>query len=107
MSKSRLQPGTLCLISAAAADHSPTAHDGKIVHVAYYVRNARIRGSYVCNPDLRDPADGRLLAWPRDCLVPLPGGDGLDEMLRITGKPGKIRKPKRKADLVTKEGDTP
>lgn len=78
--RSKLAPGTVCLIRSKTCPQ----HDGKVVTVV----KERGRDFYQCSPDLID--GGEYIDWSRRSLVPLDGGDGMDEMLRITGKPQEV-----------------
>jgi hypothetical protein len=74
-----LTPGTLCLVRSK---DSPQ-HTGKVVVVGRY--DAHLDG-YECSPELFDEEDYSII-WDRAALIPLDGNSGVDEMLRIVGKP--------------------
>jgi hypothetical protein len=75
----RLEPGTLCLIRSIDCPE----HSGKVVVVEHY--DASI-DAYECSPELVD-REGEGIAWGRSALIPLPGGEGQDEILRLVGVP--------------------
>lgn len=79
----KLSPGTVCLIRTTQCPE----HAGKVVTVAEWMNDVP---GYRCEPDLLDSRDGLLINWARESLVPLRGGSGRDEMLRIVGKPQEV-----------------
>jgi hypothetical protein len=76
---SRLAPGTLCLIRSIDCPE----HSGKVVVVEHYDVSI---DAYECSPELLD-REGEEIAWDRSALIPLPGGQGQDEILRLVGVP--------------------
>jgi hypothetical protein len=80
-SNTKLEPGTLCLIRSADCPE----HTGKVVVVDRY--DASIDG-YDCSPALLD-REGDEIVWDRSALIPLPGGEGQDEILRLVGMPSR------------------
>jgi hypothetical protein len=75
-----IQPGTPCLVRSRSAPQ----HNGKVVVVDKY--DGKL-DSYECSPTLQVSVGGPRITWAREALIPLPGGDGTDEMVRKTGKP--------------------
>jgi hypothetical protein len=76
----RLKRGTVCMVKSAGPCKE---HNGKVVVVQYFDREC---DGYQCEPRLYDCEEYNLI-WIRASLVPLEGGDGVDEVLRIVGAP--------------------